>query len=123
MNIQGLLMSNGANAEEAVTAIGVSGNMTIGDTGAIRLADNQLWATITSLFGVNPALASAPFLTVYDSTGNAHTIFFDGATFRTLDGAQLGTAPEHAAVAAAFASADQVVLTQGGISVIFEFYH
>ena len=123
MNIQGLLMSNGANAEEAVTAIGVSGNMTIGDTSAVRLADNQLWATITTLFGVNPALAAAPFLTVYDSTGTAHTIFFDGATFRTLDGAQFGTAAEHAAVAAAFASADQVVLTQGGISVIFEFYH
>ena len=123
MNIQGLLMSNGANAEEAVTAIGVSGNLTVGDTSAIRLADNDLWSTISGLFEVNAALAVAPFLTVYDSTGTAHTVYFNGSSFSTLDGAEFGTALEHLAIAEAFKAADQVVLTQGGISVIFELYH
>ena len=55
--------------------------------------------------------------------GAAYTIYYNGVTFVDLAGNALGTDPSHAALAAAFMQADTIALTQGGLSVVFEFYH
>ena len=64
-----------------------------------------------------------PFFTVNDAEGNMYSIYFNGTTFVDLAGRELGTDASHAAILGAFQAANTVVLTQGGMSVVFELYH
>lgn len=127
MNILAVLMPEATSAEAAAAEVWIQGSLDINGSGIERWhsGDNaaQPWASIYASFGQNPALAAAPFLSVEDAEGNIHTIFFDGTTFRDLYNRELGTDASHAALAAAFMQADQIVLSQGGLSVVFEFYH
>ena len=119
LNIIGSLMDNVDDAS-ALSDIRVQGSFNIDGTEANRFHDNALWQIIYN----HPALTGgAPFLTVYGADGTPYTIFFNGATFCDLMGNALGTDASHVAILGAFQAADKIVLTQGGLSVIMEFYH
>ena len=119
LNIIGSLMDNVDDAS-ALSDIRVQGSFNIDGTDANRYHDNALWQIIYN----HPALTSgAPFLTVYGADGTPYTIFFNGTTFCDLMGNALGTDASHVAILGAFQAADKIVLTQGGLSVVMEFYH
>lgn len=127
MNIQGLIMPEGSNANEVLMGVNAQGSLFIDGKGMDRNMTNEHWQKI--LGTVQTLGAMPPFLTVYDAQGNAYTVYvveiqgqsvlFDlnGAQFNPLENA------EHAIIAGAFMQADTFVLTQGGISVVLEFYH
>ena len=136
MNILGALMNNAANASTALTDKDVQGGIYTDGTGIDRWRDKQPWGTIYTMMEYAPALMQAPILTVYDAEGNPYTLYHNGTTLCDLNGREfsqtsIGTdmmAPptegfNHALIYQAFISADEIVLTQGGLSVLFEFYH
>ncbi len=124
MNIQGLIMPEGSNANDVLMGVNAQGSLFIDGKGMDRNMTNEHWQKI--LGTVQTLGAMPPFLTVYDAQGNAYTLFSpDGQTLCDLNGVPfnpLGNA-EHAMIAGVFMQADTFVLTQGGISVILEFYH
>ena len=130
MNIQGLLMPEGSDAAAVITGTDAQGSLFIDGVGMDRnqSAENVQWGIIKQISDY--ALANGgptmlpPFLTAYDAQGNAHTIYFNGTTFVDLAGNALNPAnAEHLATIMAFQAAERVVLTQGGLSVVLEFYH
>ena len=127
MNIIGALMASGNNAAEIVTGIGAQGSILVDGKGMDRnlTAENLHWATIKGISEYAQANGAQmpPFFTVYDAQGTAYTIYFNGTTFVDLNGKALGTDASHVALVAAFQAADTITLTQGGLSVVFEFYH
>ena len=119
MNIKGALMREG-NDISALNDAMIQGAIYTDGTGIDRWYTAQPWGTIIN----HPAFAqAAPFLTVYDQAGTAHTIFYNGVTFCDLMNNPIGTQAAHADLIAAFAAADEIVLQQGGLSVLFELYH
>ncbi len=130
MNIQGLTMPEGADAMVVITGIGAQGSLFIDGSGMNRnqTADNIHWMTIKAISDQAVALGGPtnlpPFLTVYNEAGAPCTIYFNGSDFVTLTGEALDpTNAEHLALIAAFMAADSITLTQGGLSVVLEFYH
>jgi hypothetical protein len=131
MNIKGLLMAEGANADEILIGIGASGSVSLNGKGMSRLPDDPTWQAMNQLFALNPAAAAAPFLTVQDAEGKSHTIFYAGEEigFCDLTGTPFNPDPtnggsmEHYATYLAFQQADTITLTMGGLTAIFEFYH
>jgi hypothetical protein len=131
MNIEGLLMPEGSDAAAVITGTDAQGSLFIDGVGMDRnqSAENVHWATIKQISDY--ALATGgpsmlpPFLTAYDAQGNAHTIYFNGTTFVDLAGNALNPYADanHLATFAAFQAAERIVLTQGGLSVVLEFYH
>lgn len=121
MNIQGILLPNGTNADEVVTGVQAQGSLTFGDHVTNRFHDNENWLAIYN----HPAFAAgAAFLTVTDAEGNTHTVYNIGtAELYDIYGNVLGTDASHAAILAAFQNADCITLSQGGFSIVFEFYH
>ena len=78
---------------------------------------------VTAVCGVAfPELAGGPFFTVTDASGAPQTIYFNGTTFVDLAGNQISL-ETHAALCQTFLAAESITLTQGGLSVVFEFYH
>jgi len=128
MNIEAILMPRGNNVE-ALNDGYIQGTASIDGVGIDRWYEatenhNPEWYSILT----NPAFAAgAPFITAFDQDGNAHTLYLvqDGAsgTFYDLSGKVLGTDASHQAIIMAFATTDKAVLHQGGLSVVFEFYH
>ena len=127
MNIKGGLMATGTDAAAVVTGVGAQGSLFFDGKGMNRFqtADNVNWMTIKTISEMSMAGSGQvpPFFTVYDASGTAYTIFFNGTTFVDLQQRPLGTDASHAALVAAFQAADTITLTQGGLSVVFEFYH
>ena len=127
MNIMGAIMANGSSATEIVTGIGAQGSILIEGEGMNRFqsAENVHWMTILQIsqYAAQMTGSMPPFLTVYDAAGTAYTIYYNGSTFVDLAGNAFGTDPSHQAIAMAFMQADTIVLTQGGLSVVFEYYH
>lgn len=127
MNITGALMAKGSDAAQIITGISAQGQLFVDGSGMDRTlsAENIHWATIKGIseYAQSAGAQMPPFFTVYDESGMAYTIYFNGVTFVDLAGNALGTVPEHAALVAAFQAAETVTLTQGGLSVVFEFYH
>ena len=131
MNIIGAVMATGNDATSVITGIAAQGSLTIDDTTFSRFqtADNLNWAYIKGItegamvqYGTIP-----PFFTVTGADGNLYSIYYNGTTFVDLNGVALGSSVEHAAshaaILGAFAQAETITLTQGGLSVTFEFYH
>ena len=129
MNIEAILMPRGNNVDALNDGM-IQGTASIDGVGIDRWYDPQNenfsleWATILQ----NPAFAQgAPFITAFDQDGNAHTLYLvqsgESGTFYDVNNKQLGTDPSHNAIIMAFATTDKVVLHQGGLSVVFEFYH
>ena len=124
MNIQGLLMPEGSNANEVLMGVNAQGSLFIDGKGMNRNMTDEHWLSI--LGTVQTLGAMPPFLTVHDAQGNAYTLFSpDGQNLCDLSGAAFNPYgnQEHAIIAGVFMQADTFVLTQGGISVILEFYH
>ncbi len=129
MNIEGLIMASGDNAETIIGGYNAQGAIAFDGAGMDRILTetNVNWAYIKQITE-GALLASGgtqmpPFFTVYDAAGTAYTIYYNGTTLVDLTGAELGTQESHVAIAAAFTAAENVTLTQGGLSVVFEFYH
>ena len=123
MNIKGLLMAEGDNAEAILMGVAAAGSISLNGNGISRLPDDTTWQTINYLYSLNSALMQAPFLTVQDAEGTDYTIFFNGTTFVDLQNRALGTDASHQALMSAFMQADTITLTMGGISAVFDFYH
>ena len=121
MNIHGALMPTGHSADEVVSGVGAQGSLEYNGAGINRFQDNENWSMIFN----HPAfLQGAAFLTVTDAEGNCYTVYNIGTeALYDMYGNQLGTDPSHAAILKAFMEADSIVLSQGGISIVFEFYH
>ena len=120
MNIQLLLMASGNDATAVATRADAQGLIKFDDNVLDRYMTNPLWQGILT----HPALAlGAPFLSVVGADGNTYVIYFDGTTFCDIYGNALGTDASHQYYAAAFMASDSVILTQGGLSVVFELYH
>ena len=134
MNIKGVLMPSGSNTDILSTPEGVqiSGLFYIDGEGINRYYDptdmstfSMEWATILQSAAFQ---AGAPYLTVF-SGGTAYTIYFvqTSATsgyFCDINGHIIdGTLQSDVAIFGAFATADEIVLHQGGLSVIFDLYH
>lgn len=127
MNIMGALMANGSDASQIITGINAQGSIILEGAGMDRnqTQDNINWATIKGIseYAQSMGAAMPPFFTVYDANGTAYSIYYNGTTMVDLNGKALGTDASHAALVAAFQAADTLTLTQGGLSVVFEFYH
>lgn len=136
MNIKAALMSNADSAEEALYDVMVQGTVATDGDGINRWrefdpntgAPKTDWAAIMVLMQTKPEVASCPFITVYGADGTAYTMYFvqqgEGGTFYDLDGKAIGTeSPQTTAIIGALVAADEVVLHQGGLSVLFELYH
>lgn len=127
MNIMAGLMAEGSDASQIVMGITAQGSIDIDGGGMDRYLtqENVHWATIKGISEYAAAMSGQmpPFFTVYAADGTPCTIYYNGTTFVDLAGNALGTAPEHAALFAAFQAAETITLTQGGLSVVFEFYH
>ena len=132
MNIKGALMSNADNAAEALTDIAVQGSIFTDGTGLNRWYEGELadpaWSMIyMAMTTVKPELAGAPILIAYDQTGAPQVLIYDGnqiSGFCDINGNAIGTdLATQAAILQTFATADEVVLFQGGLAVLFELYH
>ena len=128
MNIGATLMANGSDAAKIVTGIGAQGKIFVNNSGLDRFqsAENVHWMTILQISQSASQTAGSmpPFFTVCDANGTPYTIYFNGTTFVTLAGEALNPQnPEHLPLIGAFMQADTIILTQGGLSVGFEFYH
>ena len=148
MNIVGLLMASGSDASKIIGGVDAQGELRFDENGVERWQDKDPWMSIynhqTPVFdgngniiaAVNTLAQGAPFLTVYDSEGNAYTLFTDGTklydlNFKEFNMTSIGTDMQnppseglnHALIYQAFVTADHITLSQGGLSVVFEFYH
>ncbi len=122
MNIVGLLMESGSDATAVVGGLGAQGSVYFDGNGITRYTTNATWEGIYNMSAyINTNTASwAPFFTVTYG-GTDYTMFYNGATFCNMTGAELGAAD--AALINAFQNSEYVVLTQGGLSIVFELYH
>lgn len=147
MNIKGILMGSGTAA--ALKDCDIEGTLIIDGINFSRWATDEHWNTIRNyripvlddngnpmivggqLVTVNALENNVPFLTVYYG-GQAYTFWTDGkGNLYDLSGNQfslttVGTAEApgiHMMHYLAFTNATDIVLTQGGLSVVLEFYH
>ena len=129
MNIMGALMANGSSADEIVTGINAQGSIFVDGKGIDRTqsAENIDWMTIKTIseYAASMGGMMPPFFTVYGADGTAYTVYYNGTGFVDLAGNAFNPYGDatHAAIAAAFMQADRIILTQGGLSVVFEYYH
>lgn len=123
MNIEAILMPRGSDTS-ALTDAMIQGTVDIDETVIDRWYTSEYWNPILTNFYFQNG---APVLTAYDAAGNAYTIIYTGMegaqAFCDINGNFIGTDPSHTAIIMAFATAEEVVLHQGGLSAILEFYH
>lgn len=125
MNMKVLLMPGGSNAADALADVMAQGTVKIGDDSGIERwrEGDTFWADIYAFMGYNPTAAGAPFLTVKGADGTDYTMCYAGDLgFIDLQGNAVSPAT-HAELLDAFATADEIILSQGGMSMLFELYH
>ena len=151
MNIKGVLMGSGTAA--ALNDVDIEGNISISGTSFSRWADDDHWEVIRNfmvpavdddgnliLVNGQPIFVNAlendvPFLTVTYG-GQSYTLWSDGEKLYDLNMRELTPTTvysdtvnpptegyNHALIYQAFTQAQDIVLTQGGLSVILQFYH
>ena len=128
LNIMAALMADGDNADQIIKGIQAQGKIFVDGEGIDRniTDENRHWTTIKNISEYamsQPGGMLPPFFTVYDESNNPHTIYYTGLTeapFVDLAGNALGS---NQAIIEAFMQAETITLTQGGLSVVFEFYH
>ena len=130
MNIQAVLMPEGSDVVSVINNPYTSGAMNIGGTAISKdftNPDPQTYALWGSILTHSAFQQGAPFLTVRDDQGNYHALYMvtegPAAGIYDLNNRPFGTDASHAVIAAAFQNADQIMLTQGGLAVMFEYYH
>ena len=123
MNIEAILMPAGNDVSALEDAM-IQGTLNVGNTTVERWYTSPEWYSILSH---SKFAAGCPFLTVIDKNGDSHTIYFvqegEGGTFYNMNGEAIGASADTVTIIDAFATADQVILHQGGLSAIFELYH
>ncbi len=125
MNILGLLMTEGFTADTVVSDSRAQGVLTFDDDGIERLKSTDPTNNPTEWDKVvnNPAYGQgAPFFSVTDEDGEVHYLFYNGYYLCDYYGNQFSKTT-HAKIYNAFYNADRITISQGGISVVFEFYH
>lgn len=128
LNIMAALMADGDNADQIIKGIQAQGKIFVDGEGIDRniTDENRHWTTIKNISEYamsQPGGMLPPFFTVYDESNNPHTIYYTGLTetpFVDLAGNALGS---DQTIIEAFMQAETITLTQGGLSVVFEFYH
>ena len=127
MNIQAALMANGADAAEIVTGIDAQGKLTVEKGGIDRTQsmENSNWMAIYQISQYAAQGGAMPaFFTVYDANGTAYSFYYNNVTFVVgPEQTPLGNDASHVAIIEALMAADSITLTQGGLSVVFEYYH
>ena len=128
MNIEAALMANGEDAAKIVTGIDAQGKLIVENDGIDRTQsmENANWMAIyqISQYAAQAGGQMPPFFTVYDANGTAYSFYYNNVTFVVgPEQTPLGTDASHAAIIAALMQADTITLTQGGLSVVFEYYH
>ena len=126
MNVLGMIMNEGYDAQEMLLGIQAQGGLWINGQGLDRWNDSPYWAGVLKPNLIAPdGVTAIPFFTAYGEDGTPYTILFNGSTFMAIDLAQGGMVPleNSPATYMAFVNADHVVLTYGGLSALLEFYH
>ena len=115
MNIKGVMLYN-MNFKDWTA----QGNITIDGHGINRNHTDAVWLSILQSAGFQ---AGAPVLTVY--SGDTAYSVYQGAddNLYDLNNNKLGTQQEHAAYMGAFATANEIVLSQGGLSIVLQLFH
>ena len=133
MTIKAALMNNSSNAADALTDVYVQGGVYTDGDGIDRFVSSETWMQIMT----HPAFAQgAAFIVVYDAAGNAHVLYatndglfdlnnraFNETSVGTDMYAYSGEGYNHALIYQAFTTADEITLYQGGLAVLFEFFH
>ena len=126
MNIICGLITEGDDAAAIISDPTAQGTMIFDGHGIERWQNQAVWGAIYN----HPAYTTqgangmtAPFLSVVDASGTTHVLWTDGSNLYDLQGNVFGTQAAHQAIAAAFMTANRITLSQGGISVLLEFYH
>ena len=121
MSIEALLMASGTDASAVVLNAYTQGTMFVDEDGINRVLTDAQWQAILQNANFQ---GGAPFLTVVNGE-EATTIYVippaegvAGGMFNAETGQAIG-----AEEVMAFMAADKVVLSQGGISVLFELYN
>ena len=134
LNIMAAIMVDGVNAEEIAGNINAQGKLFVDNAGMDRTqsAENLHWALIKGIseFAASqPGGMLPPFFTVYGEDGTPYTFYFNGTQLIVPMGATPDTHipldptnPAFAPMIEAIQNADTITLTQGGFSIIFEFY-
>ncbi len=121
LNVKALLMNEGINAAEAIGNKNATGTLLVDGKGIERWnEEGKFWQQIVNHLAYDQ---SAPFLTVGDANSPEEVIFYNGATFCDILGNELSASQLAPAIMQAFAASDTLTLSQGGISIVFEFYH
>ena len=122
LNVVALLMKDGSDAGAIIMNPYTQGTLDINGNTIERWQTEELWYSILT----HPSFANAaPFLSVVDATGATHVLWTDGAALYDLAGNVFNPAGsmEHYAIYQAFLTAEYITLSQGGISIVLEFYH
>ena len=129
MNIEGALMASGSGAAEIITGIAAQGSIAVDGKGMDRTlsGENVQWQAIYQISQYAAATSGAmpPFFTVFGADGTAYTLYSDGVNMYDLNNVQFNPMgnPDHVAYYQAFLASNTFVLTQGGLSVVLEYYH
>ena len=130
MNIIGAVMANGTDAEDIVMGINAQGSIFVDGSGMDRFqtAENVNWALIKGIseYAEGQSGTMPPFFTVYDANGTAYSFYYNGQTFLVPMGATPDThvpLSQVQPIIDLLKEAKAITLTQGGLSVVFEFYH
>lgn len=132
MNIKAVLMQEAdeSSMQTGLSDVEIQGAVLTDGFGIDRFRESDYWSKIYGLThplaGINMLKNNAAFLTVYYN-GQAYTLWTDGTNLYdlnfnqfSLESVQNGT---HYAHYVAFTQADEIVLHQGGLSILFDFYH
>ena len=122
MNMQAMVMADGESAAAAMSDVNSQGSVKIGEYGGIERwrEGDTFWSDVYT--AIVSGAGAAPFVTVHDAEGNYYSLMFNGSAFVDLQGNTV-TPGTHAALLEAFATADEVIFSMGGMSILFDLYH
>lgn len=121
MNMKAMIMADGQSAAAAMSDVNSQGSVKIGEFGGIeRWRDGDtFWSDVYT--AIISGAGAAPFVTVHDAAGNYYTLMFNG-NFVDLQGNAVSPAT-HVELLEAFATADEIIFSMGGMSILFDLYH
>ena len=127
MNIMGLLMANAYKADDIVTGVDAKGYMFFDNNGINRDLSDPVWQAIyATTKGAMAGGQIPPFLTVNGADGNIIGAIMYAGEYNLVDvftGTIFTPGSAPAELTAIFQAAKSITLTQGGMSITFDFYH
>ncbi len=121
MNMQVMVMANGSSAAAAMSDVMAQGSVKIGENGGIeRWRDGDtFWSDVFT--AIMNGAGAAPFVTVQGADGTYYSLMFNG-NFVDLQGNAVSSST-HADLLEAFSTADEIIFSMGGMSILFDLYH